>query len=82
MKNADSALRDIFKETHYRIRMKQVISVIERNIIICCYIGDTRVYHFENGFIKEYTKDHSVPQLLVDLGEIDEDEIRLHPKRH
>ena len=85
----------VFNEAHYRLRELQneasdyssfkttfTVLAVERNIVFCGYIGDTRVYHFENGFIKDYTKDHSVPQLLADLGEIDEDEIRLHPKRH
>ncbi len=46
------------------------------------HIGDSRVYYFENGHLKDCTKDHSVPQLLVNLGEIRQDEVRGHPQQN
>jgi serine/threonine protein phosphatase PrpC len=46
------------------------------------HIGDSRIYWFQNGCLKEYTKDHSVPQLLVSLGQIRPDEVRGHPDQN
>lgn len=46
------------------------------------YIGDSRVYYFKQGKAFLRSKDHSVPQLLVESGEITEDEIRNHPERN
>ncbi len=46
------------------------------------HIGDSRVYHFSNGKLAEFTKDHSVPQMLVNLGQISQDEVRGHPDQN
>lgn len=46
------------------------------------HIGDSRLYYFENKRIKTRTMDHSVPQMLVSVGEIEENEIRHHPDRN
>ena len=46
------------------------------------HIGDSRLYFFRNGKIKMRTLDHSVPQMLVSLGEITPDEIRGHEDRN
>lgn len=50
----------------------------------CCWshIGDSRLYAFRNNEIAAVTKDHSVPQMLVDSGAITPDEIRSHPDRN
>lgn len=46
------------------------------------YIGDTRIYRFRGGKILYQSKDHSVPQMEVDAGEITPEEIRFHPDRN
>lgn len=44
--------------------------------------GDSRFYFFRNGSLKHMTKDHSVPQLSVDMGEITFDDIRFNVNRN
>ena len=46
------------------------------------HAGDSRAYHVKKDGIEQVTKDHSVVQLLVDRGEITQDEARFHPKKH
>ena len=46
------------------------------------HAGDSRAYHVTADGIEQMTKDHSVVQLLVDRGEITQDEARFHPKKH
>ena len=46
------------------------------------HIGDSRLYHFQNGKLKGHTLDHSVPQMLVNVGEIREKDIRFHEDRN
>ena len=46
------------------------------------HIGDSRLYYFRGGKIQSQTIDHSVPQMLVNLGEITFDQIRSHPDRN
>ncbi|TNE84421.1 MAG: serine/threonine-protein phosphatase [Deltaproteobacteria bacterium] len=43
-------------------------------------IGDSRVYHVRNGQILWRTTDHTRVQMLVEQGDIDEDEARYHPE--
>jgi len=44
-------------------------------------VGDSRVYYFKNGKVHAQSKDHSVPQMSVALGDITADEIRNHEDR-
>ena len=61
------------------------------NAALVAHTGDSRVYQirpseYKNGNYKNAvlieTKDHSLVQQLVDLGEITEDEAKTHPKRN
>ena len=45
-------------------------------------IGDSRVYIFERGELRQITKDHSYVQMLLDNGEITAEEARVHPERN
>ena len=44
-------------------------------------VGDSRIYYFKNGCLYAQSKDHSVPQMSVDLGEITPEEIRYSDDR-
>ncbi|MDX1440062.1 MAG: protein phosphatase 2C domain-containing protein, partial [Rubricoccaceae bacterium] len=46
------------------------------------HVGDSRLYAFRHGRVNRQTDDHSVPQALVESGEIRRDEIREHPDRN
>lgn len=46
------------------------------------HVGDTRTYYFKKNKLRQRTKDHSVPQMLVAMGEIKERDIRHHPDRN
>ena len=52
------------------------------NQAIWAHVGDSRLYHFCNGMLEDYTLDHSVPQVQVKAGEITRDEIRFSPNRN
>ena len=45
-------------------------------------MGDTRTYYFRKNKIECRTKDHSVPQMMVSMGEIEEKDIRHHADRN
>lgn len=47
-----------------------VAAFIENEKFCCAHIGDSRLYYFRNCEIIHQTKDHSVAQVAVDLGEI------------
>src|SRR5690606_14507544 len=46
------------------------------------HVGDSRLYHFRNGTLVERSRDHSVVQLLVDLGRIAEADMATHPDQN
>jgi len=43
------------------------------------HVGDSRLYWFRDGKLETRTKDHSIPQMMADAGEIDEDDLAEHP---
>ena len=46
------------------------------------HIGDSRLYMFRDNLLYMMTEDHSVPQMLVSMGEITPDQIRNHQDRN
>ncbi|MDO4274204.1 MAG: protein phosphatase 2C domain-containing protein [Eubacteriales bacterium] len=57
-------------------------AVIKEDTIYGAYAGDSRIYIFEKNKMVFRTLDHSVPQMLVNAGELDEKKIRRHPDRN
>jgi len=45
------------------------------------HLGDSRLYHFRHRKLRQRTRDHSVVQLLVDLGRVKEEDMAKHPKQ-
>ncbi len=45
-------------------------------------VGDSRLYLFEDGAVRQVTKDHSLVEEMVRMGEITAEEARVHPDRH
>jgi PPM family protein phosphatase len=46
------------------------------------YVGDSRIYQFSKNKVLLRSSDHSIPQYLVNVGEIRERDIRHHPDRN
>lgn len=60
-----------------------IASVFTPEHLFVAYVGDSRAYHLSaDGHLSQLTKDHTVVQMLLDLGEISEEEAKIHPKRH
>ena len=59
-----------------------VIAVVLGERVFVTYVGDSRVYYLSGFEEQQLTKDHTVVQVLLDIGEISEDEAQTHPKRH
>ena len=56
--------------------------IIQNDLALWGHIGDTRLYYFHDGNLQKQTSDHSVPQMLVNAGEIDDSQIRYHEDRN
>ena len=60
-----------------------IVAVITNNKqIIVSHVGDSRVYTFTNDEILLVTRDHSYVNMLLELGQISEEEARMHPKKN
>ena len=60
------------------MRTTLVVLLSDGKKAIWGHLGDSRLYFFKKGVIVHQTKDHSVPQMLVDAGKIKFAEIRGH----
>lgn len=56
--------------------------VFTETVTVFFYSGDSRVYSYDGSSLVRMTKDHSLVQELVDLGELSEDEALHHPRRN
>ncbi len=76
----EQANRSIICNQTKMVKMKSTVAVLaadaDKRKFIWAYIGDSRLYHFVNGRIISHTKDHSVSQIKVEMGEITEAQIR------
>lgn len=87
-------MRNAFEESQENILNRQikdkrpddykttlVVLCIKDGMINWGHIGDSRLYLFKNKKLVSHTLDHSVPQMLVNIGEIEDRDIRNHPDR-
>lgn len=59
-----------------------VMVVIVDDTVQIAHVGDSRIYSIYNDEIKQLSNDHSMVQMLVDLGEITAEEAKHHPKKN
>jgi serine/threonine protein phosphatase PrpC len=62
-------------------RTTVVVAYIGLNSAIVGHVGDSRLYHFSGSKMAFRTRDHSVVQLLLDIGRLKENEMNTHPDR-
>lgn len=82
--NANEALSEM-RENNYsykEMRTTAAFLIIDGNTASFGHIGDSRIYYFSNDKLIKRTLDHSVPQMLVEIGEIKEKDIRRHSARN
>lgn len=75
----DAALKD---ESLSGMGTTLVLAVIADYNLYIGYVGDSRAYRISGDTESQITRDHTVVQMLLDIGEIGEDEVETHPQRH
>ncbi|MGQ9928623.1 MAG: Stp1/IreP family PP2C-type Ser/Thr phosphatase [Chloroflexaceae bacterium] len=58
------------------------MALVAGDRVIIGNVGDSRTYLFRDGRLRRITRDHSLVQRLVDLGQIAQDDIYSHPQRN
>jgi protein phosphatase len=56
--------------------------LLHDDVVALVHVGDSRAYRLRDGVLERVTRDHSVVQLLVELGELTPDQAENHPHRH
>ena len=65
------------------MKSTMVVLVVDETEMKWAHIGDSRLYHiFADNTRYERTRDHSMVQILCDMGEITENDMRHHPDRN
>ena len=59
-----------------------VVAVLQRGELHCAHVGDSRLYHFRDGWLLYRTEDHSVVQMMHRRGHISKQAMQSHPDRH
>jgi len=59
-----------------------VLALIQNNKLFVGHIGDSRMYLFINKKFEKRSRDHSVVQMLLNEGEITEEEMATHPDQN
>ncbi|MBW8871688.1 MAG: serine/threonine-protein phosphatase, partial [Leifsonia sp.] len=80
---ANSLLAETVFEHSELTGMGTTVSAMVRvgDQIAFAHIGDSRIYLFRDGELKQVTTDHTFVQRLVDSGRITEEEAMVHPRR-
>jgi len=89
----DALVADICRDAHERIvalggtgryapRSTCVVLHTDDGAAHWASVGDSRLYHFRRGRMVARSKDHSVVQMLVDMGKIDESDMATHPDQN
>lgn len=84
LQSASRAMEDLKKRVgqHDGLKTTLVVLLTGSNRATWAHVGDSRLYHFKSGQIAFQTRDHSLPQRLVDIGEITVDQVRHHDDRN
>ena len=59
-----------------------VVALLTKSYLIFGNIGDSSGYVIKNNKLHKVTKDHTLVNLLVDAGNLTEEEAKIHPKKN
>jgi PPM family protein phosphatase len=90
--DAPTMLKQLVSEAHMVIKLTAISAEEEPHSTLAAFLinpagdchwvhaGDSRIYHFHGKELVKRTMDHSYVQMLVDKGELTEDEAQVHPQ--
>lgn len=59
-----------------------IAALVEDDAAMLCHIGDSRAYVISKEKIAQITRDHSYVNMLVETGQISEEEAQVHPQKN
>jgi protein phosphatase len=84
VRNSAEELVEAVREHPDLAGMGTTVSALIRhdNSVVVAHIGDSRIYRFRGGVLKQVTVDHTFVQRLVETGRITPEEAAVHPRRN
>jgi serine/threonine protein phosphatase PrpC len=84
MKSANRAIRHASEENqaYWGMGATMTAAFIHQGQAYIGQVGDSRAYLIRNGQLQQVTKDQSLVQALIDVGQLTEDEAARSPQRH
>jgi protein phosphatase len=84
MQLANDDLQELIVEraTGKRMATTMVAAVIHSGVAVLGNVGDSRGYHWQDGMLRQVTKDQSLVAKLVEEGVITEEEAINHPRKN
>jgi serine/threonine protein phosphatase PrpC len=70
---AHHAINDLPESADAAVGTTGVLLSIDNQRAVWAHVGDSRLYHFRNSRLLNHTKDHSLRQLMLAKGLVDED---------
>lgn len=59
-----------------------VVATLENDILYVANVGDSRLYLINDNEIRQITRDHSLVQEMVSMGELDKESARTHSRKN
>ncbi len=84
MRAANHAVRQkaLSDESFYGMGTTMVVACIEDDLLTVANIGDSRLYYYSGGELRQITSDHSLVEEMVRSGSLDRSKARLHPDKN
>lgn len=84
VENANKTIYDLSltDEKYEGMGTTVVAALVANSYVYIAHAGDSRAYKISNGVLNQLTKDHSVVQRMVEIGQITEEEAVDHPDKH
>jgi protein phosphatase len=93
--NPGNWLHEALQEAHHLIKERRKADTSVRSMKTTCvviviisgkaywaFVGDSRIYVIRDKAILHRSKDHSIVQILLDMGDIKPQDVRTHPDRN
>ena len=84
-------IKKYIKNAHQRLKEESRTMSLQSTVLVVVsdyhslrwgYVGNTRLYHLRKEKIKVKTKDHSIAQMMLEVGDIGEQQLNQHQERN
>jgi serine/threonine protein phosphatase PrpC len=84
-----AVMQEAFDQANRRIQQEfpgagttASVVFIQNDLLFTAHVGDSRIYHLQDGRLEAITRDHSLAQRMVEIGELEPEEARDHETSH